>query len=313
MAVLFSSALLLSLEAEPRLTVVAALLGLATLAKSLLPLVLFLPVIAVDYRNLREWLRPGPILAFLAVSLPWHILCFAANGIEFPRVLFVEHQFGRMTSGALQHTRPVWYYIPAMMLLLYPWFPLLALVPRDKKDLDDQRVRTLYGIVLFGLLFLSLSVNKLVSYVLPLLPCLCILIGIGVSRLARSGWLIALPVALLGVLVPAARILPQALAGGLGRAPVPWSLIPLWAGVGLLTGFVLLRLARQYSVFAVAGLAAVCLIGFQTAVFPEIDRLDSARPLWTATHPVCVPALPRRLLYGLFYYAEKELPPCTVP
>jgi 4-amino-4-deoxy-L-arabinose transferase-like glycosyltransferase len=310
MAVLFSAAILLALDrGNTRFTTIAALLGLATLAKSLPPLVLFLPVIALDYRRLRQWLRPAPILAFLAVSLPWHILCTLQNGGEFLRVLFVEHQLGRFSSGALQHIQPWWYYLPVLLLLLYPWFPLLLLIPRDR---TDPRIRTLLGVTLFGFVFLSAAVNKLPSYLLPLLPALCILTGVGLARAARPNRMIAVSVALLALLPPAASLIPAALSTGIRSIPMNWMAFPLWLAAGILAGALLTFAAKKQSLLAASALAALSFLWFQTRVFPEIDRVASARGLWESGHPDCAPKLRRTLIYGLNYYARRELPPCDI-
>ena len=182
LAALFSGAVLLVCdegEATPaRITAAAACLGLATLAKSLVPLVLFVPVWLLDYRRLRLWLRPAPLAAFTLIAVPWHVLCAVRNGRQFLRILFVEHQFGRFTSPALQHGQRWWFYLPVFLLLLYPWFPLLAWADCD---IRDRRVRTLTGVLVWGVVFFSLSVNKLPGYLLPLFPSACILIGLGLS------------------------------------------------------------------------------------------------------------------------------------
>jgi hypothetical protein len=63
--------------------------------------------------------------------------------------------------------------------------------------------------------------------------------------------------------------------------------------------------------------AAFCLAagGFfrlETGLLPQLDRAATARPLWRETHPSCAPVLARAMLYGLYYYSEKELPPCVI-
>lgn len=318
-AVLFSMAVLLAPkkdqtmgQTDTRFTVIAALLGLATLAKSLFPLVLFLPVLALDYRRLRMWFRPGPLLAFAAVSLPWHVLCAARNGPEFLRILFVQHQFGRFTSPDLQHSQPWWFYLPVLLLLLYPWSPLLVLAAGRQRDRSDPRLRPLLGVVAFGFLFISVTVNKLPGYLLPLLPSLCVLIGVGLARHRNPARLLIAPVALLGVLPVAARVVPAALATGLHTAAIPWPLLPFWLGAALLAGSLFPVVFKRFSFCAAAGCAAFSFLWFQFAVFPQIDSIVSARPLWIALHPSCVPELHRRLRYGLNYYAGRELPRCDI-
>ena len=105
LAVFFCAAVLLSLPWVARgdragLTAAAACLGLATMAKGLVPLVLFMPVVVIGWRHLRDWLRAGPLLAFSVCALPWYILCTIRNGSGFLRVFFLEQQFGRFWSDS---------------------------------------------------------------------------------------------------------------------------------------------------------------------------------------------------------------------
>jgi len=318
LAALFSAAVLLTMERAPgagprapvaNIPLAAAALGLATLAKSLVPLVLFLPVLAVDYKRLREWLRPAPVLAFLAIALPWHILCRMRNGPVFPQVLFVQQQFLRFVSPERQHGQPWWFYVPAFLLLLYPWFPLLGIAARDFRD---RRTRILLAVVVFGFLFFSKSLNKLPTYLLPLLPSTCILMGLGLARSPRPARAIVLPVAFIGALPAAARVLPVALATGIGSVAIPYGELALWIAPALVFGGMVAAVPGRRAFAAAVAIAAAAFLWFQYATFPAIDASDSARPLWLATHPACAPGVKRSLVYGLNYYAGRTLPPCAL-
>ena len=127
------------------------------------------------------------MLAFSLCSLPWYLLCLIRNGSEFPRVFFVEQQFARFGSSALQHVQPWWFYLPILPLLLYPWFPVLALTPRGLAGPErDARLRLLAVVVVFGFVFFSAAVNKLPGYLLPLLPLVCTVMGFGLGPGASS-------------------------------------------------------------------------------------------------------------------------------
>ncbi len=304
---LFTAAVLLALEG--RRTAAAAALGLAVLAKSLPPLILFLPVLAVDYRNWREWVRPAPILVFAAVAVPWHIAAFARNGYEFIRILFIQQQFGRFFSPERQHPQPWWFYLPVLLLLLYPWFPLLPLAARDWRD---RRTRTLLAVVLFGMLFFSLSLNKLPAYILPLIPATCLLTGIGVARAGRPKLAIVSAAMLLGVLPFARTVVPVALGSGLRFSPLPWNDLGWGLGVAVTIGISLLLLSKNGAFGVVFGLVCVGFLWFQFTAYPLIDRFASARPLWRQQRPKCVPDVDRGKLYGLQYYAHGSLPSCNV-
>jgi len=142
MSTAFSAAMLLALPwigkgDAHRLPAVGALLGLAILAKYLLPLVLAAPL-ALGGRRLRDLLRPRVVAPFLAVALPWFVLVYWRNGRPFLQV-FWDQQFGRMVSGALQHAQPWWFYPPRLIAFLLPWAPLLLLLARRDAYRDRRR------------------------------------------------------------------------------------------------------------------------------------------------------------------------------
>jgi 4-amino-4-deoxy-L-arabinose transferase-like glycosyltransferase len=167
-----------------------------------------------------------------------------------------------------------------------------------------------------GLVFFSVARNKLPGYVLPLVPALAALAGIALARAKRSCWILAAAAALLVFLGPIAAILPDALAAGISRSSPPafqWT----WLLPALACPVVWHLDAAGQRAAAVlllsAGIAAGAVaIGLRS--FPEIDRLASARPLWTAIRPVrervCVARLHRSLQYGLNYYSGTPLPDC---
>ena len=324
MTATFSAAMLLALpwvgKGDPRLLpVVSCLLGLAVLAKSGVPMVLALPLLFWGGTNLaarlRELWRPRVILPFLIVAVPWHVLCYLRNGSIFPYTLFVQHQFERMTSGALLHTQPWWYYLPVVLGLLVPWPPLLALLLR-REVFRDPRRRFLLAWTVVGLVFFSLAPNKLPGYVLPLLPALAALMGLALEDARAAGqWLVACAL-LLVVILLAAPMLPAAVTSGLTHAPRPafqW----IWLGPVAFAAWawVLDRHSRRLA--AVLTIAAGAAAGFcyvkQTAA-PELDRSASARTLWRqiAGHAdqACADNLKRDIRYALNYYSEVPLPEC---
>jgi 4-amino-4-deoxy-L-arabinose transferase-like glycosyltransferase len=312
MAVLFSAAVLLALEdkaGDRHLTWAAASLGLAVLAKSLVPVVLFVPVLALDYRRLREWLRPGPLAAFFGIALPWHVLCYLRNGREFVSILFVQQQFGRFTTTERQHGQPWWFYLPVLLLLLFPWFPLLAGSFRGWKE---RRIQVPMAVLVFGFLFFSKSLNKLPTYLLPLLPSACILMGVALARTARPERWMVLPVALLGIVPVAGRVIPVAMATGIRSAPISWDDMAIGCAVMALAGSVLAAVLKNRAVAGAVLLTAGSLLWLKAAVLPALDRTASARALWLAERPECIEGTDRGLNYSLQYYAGKELPPCDV-
>lgn len=312
MAVFFSAAVLIAMDESTRrnLTLCAASLGLAVLAKSLVPLVLFAPVLLLDYRRLTQWLRPAPVAVFLAVALPWHIVCYLRNGHEFLSILFVQQQFGRFATTERQHGQPWWFYLPVLLLVLYPWFPLLAAAARNARD---RSLRIPAAVLVFGFVFFSASLNKLPTYLTPLLPSACILMGAALAKSPRPERWMVLPAALLGLAPAAVRALPDALARGIHTAIISPTQIAAGFTLMALIGAAIALLARDKAPAIAFALTAAALIALKTASFPALDRAASARPVWLAEHPTCIAGADRSMVYGLQYYASRSLPPCVNP
>jgi 4-amino-4-deoxy-L-arabinose transferase-like glycosyltransferase len=321
MAAAFSAAMLLSLDwietgSRRRLPVAAALLGVAVLAKGLVPLVLALPLLWCGRRRWRDVLRLSVAGAFLIVALPWYLLCYLRSGAVFLRTFFWQQHFERFATASLAHGQPIWFYAPVLAVALMPWTPTLLLLGR-RALYGDSRRRFLLLWALFVLVFFSLSKNKLPGYLLPLLPAAAALMGIAWAEARGARWvlpaaalcLIAIPIAL--------PLLPEALAAGLSRAPLPpfqwiW-LLPAALALGLYwlerQGHRAAALATM-AVAATAGVTALKLIDL-----PAIDRAYSARPLWreiaARRDSVCIESMHRSWRYGLNYYSVTPLPDCS--
>jgi len=170
----------------------------------------------------------------------------------------------------------------------------------------------LAAVAIFGFVFFSAMLNKLPGYLLPLLPEAFALMGIGLARAARPGVALIAPVILLGALPLISAVAPEALAHGLRSAKIPWEGATIWLIAAGLVGCLLAVAAQRYAFGIAAALAGVGFLWFQVATFPVFDAVASARPLWLASHPQCASQLSRSALYGLYYYSDRQLPPCPV-
>jgi 4-amino-4-deoxy-L-arabinose transferase-like glycosyltransferase len=325
----FSAAMLLALPWIARqdsqfLPWASALLGFAVLAKSGVPIVLALPLVwwggklrggppVPRFRFGRSWLVRLP---FLIVAVPWHLLCYLRNGRIFTHTLFVQQQLQRLTSDALQHTKPWWYYLPVLVAMLLPWSPLLLLLAR-RAAFRDPRRQFLLAWVLFGLVFFSAAANKLPGYVLPLLPAVAALMALALEETAAARYWLASCALLLAAILIAAAMLPSAVANGLSRAPLPvfhwvW-LLP--AAIAALVWVLDSQFRRVAAVLSIAAGAAAGMVYVKQTAAPELDRVASARTLWRQiagrADQVCADNLKRDFRYGLNYYSEAPLPECA--
>jgi 4-amino-4-deoxy-L-arabinose transferase-like glycosyltransferase len=324
MTAAFSAAMLLALPWIARrdtrhLPVAAALLGLAVLAKGPVALVLAAPL-CLRFRDARDLVRPRVAAPFLAVALPWYLLCYLRNGNVFLHDFFVVHNFGRFTSNALMHVQPWWFYLPVLAGLLLPWFPLVLLLGRRAAYRDPRRLFLLAWVV-FGMVFFTVATNKLPGYLLPLLPAAAALMGLALdnaeAEAAYAGPLLACCALLLVAFPMAARMLPAALAAGLSKTPLPafqatWLLA---GGVAAAAWLLESRARRLAAVLLIAAGATVGTVYLKGVAAPELDRTVSARPLWRRISgrpdEVCVDRIERNWRYGLNYYSGTPLPECS--
>lgn len=318
LSVTYGAAMLLALSwigrGEKRwLPLVGALLGAAVLAKGLVPAVLALPLL-LGWRRLRDLVSWRVAGSFLAVALPWYLLCYLRNGPAFLIDFFWKHHLERLTSSSLMHGQPWWFYLPVLVALLLPWSPLLGLA--GKVRIADPRERFLIVWLVLGVVFFSTATNKLPGYLLPLLPAAAALLGIALDRARRAVWVLGLCVGLNVLYLIAVPMLPAALAVGLSRAPRP-GFNPLWllplAAAGL-AGWLERKGRRELAVTAVALVCGFSAFFLKQSAAPQVERQVSARSLWREVQPraqaTCVEEIHRSWRYGLNYYSVTPLPDC---
>jgi len=281
------------------------LLGLAVLAKGLVPLALFIPVLWFLRHRIREL-----AIVFGAATLiaaPWYVLVTLRNGRPFVDEFFWKHHFGRFLDSALQHQQPLWFYLPVLLAGVFPWTPLVVLL-FQRRLYQDRRALFLLAWFAWGFLFFSISRNKLPGYLLPLLPPVAALMGITTAE-ARARILLPACGFLLCLAPGLAGMLPQALATGLSRAsfrlPWPWVL----AGLAISMACALLcgTGRRDLAVAIIAFSTVLLVVGVVWAVYPELDRQLSGR---TEASMICLPPTSRSQRFSIDYYAGRDVPDC---
>lgn len=144
--------------------------ALGVMAKGIVVLALLGPVWVVWLTLERAWsdLRyiPTSILLFLAIVVPWHVLCGLKNSDFWHKYFWVEHVM-RYTTTVHARYQPIWYFIPITFVGFLPWS---VMWPRIKTLTPLTRYLVLWAG--WVLLFYSFSNSKLIPYVLPVMaPC----------------------------------------------------------------------------------------------------------------------------------------------
>lgn len=318
MSAAFSIAMLAVMPAtltNRRVIAAGVFLGVAILAKGLVPLVLFLPAIWFLRR------APRALVAIIAlataVAMPWYALVASRNGSAFFSEFVVHQQFARFVSGEFLHVQPFWYYAPVLAAGLFPW-TAFALLLFSKNLYRDGRTIFLAVWFAFGFIFFSASRGKLPHYLLPLLPPLAALMGIAIDRARERSSAVLFAVAasaLLLWLIPTAEdALSQALISGIRRAPIRFFTGWLAPAAVLAVGcaWLELRKHRPLALALIATCSTLLVVRIVWRDFPELDRTASARGFWTEKSQTieCIPHDRQFLRYGLEYYAGREFPDC---
>jgi len=168
-----------------------AFLAFAVLAKGLVALVLFgLVAIAftvVDERSPRglirgvgRWFEPWALAVFVAIAAPWHIVASMVEPV-FAWFYFINEHILRFLGKREPHDYYAgawWYYLPRMVIYLFPWsFLLLGMATGrpaqagTEQDMQHRRLqRFLWLAWIMPLLFFSISSAKANYYLIAVMP-----------------------------------------------------------------------------------------------------------------------------------------------
>lgn len=174
-------------------------MALAVLSKGLIGIVLPGIVLGAYVAWTRQWfllreLRPvtGAAL-FLAIAAPWFVVVSLRNP-EFAPFFFVHEHFDRFVEGN-DRLGPWWYFIVLLPLGLLPWLLALpmaqhasgyALANPSRTALRVRTALVLWTVVILA--FFTASRSKLPGYILPAVPPLAMLAGIGLADTGRRGY-----------------------------------------------------------------------------------------------------------------------------
>jgi 4-amino-4-deoxy-L-arabinose transferase-like glycosyltransferase len=160
-------------------------LGLAVLAKGPAAIILcggtafFWALVTKRWPDTLGLFHPAGIVALCGTALPWYVLCAHRNP-DFFRIFIVEHNFKRFLTPEFQHTQPFWFYVPVLLVAMFPWSALfIGLTKFLRSSVVPRSLHSTHLFLLcwptFTFLFFSLSKSKLPGYLLPAVPPLVVL------------------------------------------------------------------------------------------------------------------------------------------
>lgn len=171
--------------------------GPVTLILVLMPLWTHRRLVTTAAISWRAWF--GFYAIILTIALPWYMaVCWQRP--EFVRYFLWQHNVERFVEP-FDHVRPVWFYLPLVLIGLLPvallaW-PLVRFLTSTLPEHSNRRCPALGFLLLAGawcVFFFSLAGSKLPTYILPAFPPLCLALGCFVARTDwhRSRWLVGL-------------------------------------------------------------------------------------------------------------------------
>lgn len=131
----------------------------------------------------------GLLLYFLIAS-PWYYAMYTVHGMEFIDTFLGFHNITRFTTPEHSNRVTFWYYIPVIILGLFPWIGMLPMAIRS--SICESRIDDMHNLLFFHIwwifvfLFFTICKTKLVSYILPLFPAFAVIIGWNIARMLNK-------------------------------------------------------------------------------------------------------------------------------
>ncbi|MCH8621694.1 glycosyltransferase family 39 protein [Undibacterium sp. TS12] len=180
-----------------------AMLALALLAKGFVAIILFAAVTFVYtvllstslhdfWMRFKAWFDPKAIAIFLLIAMPWHIAATLTEPI-FAWFYFINEHVLRFLGKREPHDYYAgawWYYLPRMLIYLFPWsFFLPLLLIRARQQTPRALHVFLASAWIMPVLFFSLSSAKANYYLVVVMPLAALQLAIALEdrlTVARS-------------------------------------------------------------------------------------------------------------------------------
>jgi 4-amino-4-deoxy-L-arabinose transferase-like glycosyltransferase len=265
-------------------------IGMGVLAKGpvvllhLLPAAVLAPWWAAGLSGGLNWKRwyGAILLAVLGgagIALAWAIPAAIHGGEEYRNAIFWGQTANRMVDS-FAHKRPIWWYLPLLPLLLFPWLVWTGLWGRFaalRREGLDRGLRFCLAWAAPVFIAFSFISGKQIHYLVPLFPAFALFAGHLLAR-GKLGpiWLPALLSALVG------GVMVYFAVSGLPGELSIWGELPLWPGAVLLAlALATLWLGRSENLrlasLAILGAALFALV--QLYIAPGAARSYDMHPM----------------------------------
>lgn len=293
------------------LRIAYASLALGVLTKGFVAIILFGIVVVgwlilvhgwTAWKQIGRWLEPFALILFFAIVSPWLI---AASLVEpiFPWFFFINEHVMRFLGERVPHdyySGPWWYYLPRIIVYLFPWALLLPIALcsswkaiSESEQREFQQLRNVLRIGwIIPLLFFSMSSNKANYYVIVVMPFAALNLALLLERSdfltgkrnVILGGVLALVTMVLAIMLQffPTQSLSDAVASEflvLGMSAQDFTIAALWitTGLALLTAIVAWRIPKIGLVAYVV--LPIFFLGIFLALFNARDTAISNRAM----------------------------------
>lgn len=252
--------------------------GLAFLTKGFLALAV--PVLGIVpfllwQRRYWDLLRLAwlPLLAAIAVALPWSILIHLREP-DFWNFFFWNEHVRRFLANNAQHKESFWFYFMAAPAMFLPWTFLIPAATSGLRNSLKHQAASVDLIhyclcwCLVPFLFFSASSGKLLTYILPCFPPFAILMTLGLAHTLNQGrakafqYGVGLMAGLSGLLLITLVLLQIFGFHGMHPYSRTWKWLMLANGLAVMLLFCLLAVRNRETDWKIAGVALAPVLLF---------------------------------------------------
>lgn len=268
-------------------------IGLGVLSKGpvillhLLPAAVFAPGWSPAVRGAKaRWYRAllGAFGLGALLALLWAVPAAYVGGAAYRNAIFWGQTAGRMTSS-FAHRAPLWWYLPLLPALLFPWlvWPSLWRGLRGlRSEKNDSSLRFLFAWIVPVFIGFSLISGKQERYLLPLLPAFALLSAYALQRMRGIAGRFDLLLPALGFSLFSggwvyAMTHPQRLGSALANAHLPFWPALVFAAIAVafvFAGHTSLRVRLRL----LAGSMLVLMFVIYWSVIPLVASFSDPRP-----------------------------------